>query len=30
MLEAMDLVSIAIAIVAFAVFYLLVDGLDRV
>ena len=30
MLDAMDLVSIAIAIVAFAAFYLLIDGLDRV
>ncbi len=30
MLDAMDLISIAIAIVAFAAFYLLIDGLDRV
>lgn len=27
---AMDLISILIAVVAFAVFYLMVEGLDRV
>ena len=30
MLDAMDFVSIAIALAAFAAFYLAVDGLDRV
>jgi hypothetical protein len=30
MLDAMDFVSIAIALIAFAAFYLAVDGLDRV
>jgi hypothetical protein len=30
MLDSMDLVSIGIVLVAFAVFHLLIEGLDRV